>query len=312
MESYLEYLAFLSWQGQTLNLQDFKKIHKEECTIRSLDDMVHVVSHPATKKYLREHKKEWYKQAEQDKKACEKEGVHITWPFHVDYPPTLLNMHHPPWLISWRGKSCWKNRFLLSIVGSRHPYTDTLLWMDTHLSAFLKTKKDICIASGGARGVDQKAHALCLANKLPTLCFLPCGIKNFYPANLCRWSESILEEGGAFLSVFPLDAPMHKSHFHVRNEVLAFFSDLVFIAQADMRSGTMVTGRYALNAGVNIATIPGSPLYSGYKGNLSLINDGCFMIRDYLDLETLYQSSMHHDHLKHTCTTTTKQKTLSF
>ena len=182
--------------------------------------------------------------------------------------------------------------FHLSVVGSRQAYTDTLLWMDVHLSAFLKNKKNICLASGGARGVDQKAHALCLAGQNPTLCFLPCGMGHYYPPDLKQWLDPVIKRGGAFFSVFPYDAPMRKPYFHIRNRALASFSHLVLVVQAAIKSGTMVTGRYALQAGVNVATIPGSALYSGYQGNLSLINDGCFMLRDYLDLETLYQSSL--------------------
>ena len=288
----MEYLAFLSWQGVSVSVRDFKKI-LNGASIKGPEDLIKVVSHAGARQYLIDNTPQWIKQVECSKQHCKEGGISYAWPFHPDYPPALLNMPRPPMLITWRGKPCWKNRFLLSIVGSRRPYTDTLNWMDIHLSEFLKNKKNICVASGGARGVDQKAHALCLASESPTLCFLPCGINHFYPADLRKWSAPILEGGGAFLSVFHPNDPIRKSYFHTRNEVLAFFSDLVFIAQAQMRSGTMVTGRYALNAGVNIAAIPGSPLYDGYKGNLSLINDGCFMIRDHLDLETLYQLSYH-------------------
>ncbi len=291
MQSWMEYLAFLSWQDQIIRLTDFKKLH--ECSvIHSVNDLIKVVSHPATQQYLKENQKHWWKQAEQDKQGCVSSGVSYAWPFHADYPSSFLNMEYPPILISWRGSVCWKNQFHLSVVGSRNPYTDTLLWMDVHLSTFLKNKKNICLASGGARGVDQKAHALCLAGQNPTLCFLPCGINYYYPPDLKQWSDPVMKGGGAFLSLFPPTAPMRKSYFHIRNRALAFFSHLVLIIQAAMKSGTMVTGRYALHAGVNVAAVPGSPLYSGYQGNLSLINDGCFMIRDHLDLETLYQSSL--------------------
>ena len=146
--------------------------------------------------------------------------------------------------------------------------------------------------SGGARGVDQKAHSAGLATGKPTICFLPCGIDHYYPADLQKWEKPILQEGGAFISVFPPTEYMRKSYFHTRNKVLAFLSDLLLVAQAQFRSGTMVTARYALHAGTTITVLPGSPLYAGYGGSLSLINDGCFMARDHLDLETLYHSCL--------------------
>ena len=290
MQSWLEYLAFLSWQNQILNLEDFKKIFQNQKKIHSANQLITYISHPETKHYLH-IQKDWWKQAEKTKKECHSLGVKTTYPLHPDYPDSLFKMENPPILISWKGEFCWKDHFLFSIVGSRKPYQDTLIWMDMHLSSFLKKRRSkISVMSGGARGVDQKAHALCLASQKPTLCFLPCGIKNYYPSDLKTWETPIIEGGGALISVFPMSAPMRKSHFHIRNEVLAFLSQMIFIAQAQSRSGTMVTARYALHAGTNIAVLPGSPLYTGYRGNLSLINDGCFMIRDYLDLETLYQS----------------------
>ncbi len=289
MRSWLEYLSFLSWQNQILRLEDFKRVFHNQEKIHSTSQITTYISHPETKHYL-QIQKNWWKEAEQTKKECLSLGIKTTYPFHPDYPKALFKMENPPPIISWRGEPCWKDHFLFSVVGSRKPYQDTLIWMDMHLSSFLKSKNKISVMSGGARGVDQKAHALCLASQKPTLCFLPCGIKNYYPADLRKWETSIIEGGGAFISVFPMSAHMRKAYFHTRNKVLAFLSQMVFIAQAQSRSGTMVTARYALHAGTNIVVLPGSPLYSGYRGNLSLINDGCFMIRDYLDLETLYHS----------------------
>ena len=289
MQSWLEYLSFLSWQNQKLNLKDFKKVFQHQEDIRSLEELITFISHPETKQYLKT-RKDWWKEAEKNKTECQSLGIKTTWPFHPDYPQELFKMEQPPLLISWKGHACWKDYFLFSIVGSRKPYQDTLLWMDMYLSAFLKQTRKICIMSGGARGVDQKAHALCLAAKKPTLCFLPCGIKHYYPEDLKNWESHIIDMGGAFVSVFPFSEFMRKPHFHIRNRVLAFLSHLILIAQAQLRSGTMVTAKYALHAGTNIAVLPGSPLYTGYKGNLHLINDGCFMVRDHLDMETLYHS----------------------
>ena len=289
MNSWLEYLAFLSWQKQAITLADFKNIHQQAENIRSVEDLQFYISHPEVRQFLHINR-EWWKRAERDKKECERMGVSTAWPYHADYPKALLHWEQAPALISWKGQACWKDHFLLSIVGSRKASTDTLLWMDVHLSSFLKKQK-LCVMSGGARGVDQKAHALCLSSGNPTVCFLPCGIKHYYPYDLRKWTSSILDSGGALLSVFSAEDMMRKAYFHIRNRVLAFMSNMVFIMQAEMRSGTMVTARYALHAGAVMCTLPGSPLYSIYQGNLQLINDGAFMIRDNRDLETLYNSS---------------------
>ncbi len=290
MYSWLQYLAFLKWQNQKLCLKDFENTFQNKDYIRNPYDLSELVCYPETRMYIK-NKKHWWKEVEKDSSECKKLKIKTTWPFHPDYPHSLLYMDQLPPLISWRGQACWKNKFLFSVVGSRKAYNDTLLWMDIHLSAFLQKKKKICLVSGGARGVDQKAHVIALANQNPTLCFLPCGLKHYYPSELEKWVTPIIEGGGAFISVFPLSSEIKKSHFHARNAVMARLSHLIFIAQAEIRSGSMITARYALHAGVNLCALPGGPLYAGYKGNLSLLNDGCFMIRDSMDLETLYQSS---------------------
>ena len=288
MHSWLEYLAFLSWQNQKVQLKDFKKVRQHQDNIHSAEDLQFYISHPETRQFLAVEKN-WWKQAEQDQKECQSLEVKTAWPFHSDYPKALLHCEQAPALISWKGQACWKNHFLFSVVGSRRASDDTLLWLDIHFSRFLK-RNSLCLMSGGARGVDQKAHALCLASKNPTLCFLPCGIKHYYPADLRKWEKPVLDSGGALLSVFASQDRMQKSYFHIRNRVLAFMSDLVFIAQAELRSGTMVTANYALHAGTALCALPGNPLYSIYQGGLRLISEGAFMIRDSLDLETLYQS----------------------
>ena len=290
IDSWAEYIAYLKWQGQAVSTEDFKKVRNVENNIRKPGDLMNYISNPRTRLHM-QNIKHWWKIAERDKKKCMSLGATVAWPFHPDYPEVFLYaLESNPPLMSWIGETCWKNNFLFSVVGSRKPYHDTLLWMDLHLGAFLKNKTSFCLMSGGARGVDQKAHALCLASKKPTLCFLPCGISHFYPQELENWKKTIMDNQGAFVSVFAPDMFTQKHNFHIRNQALACLSHLVFIAQAEVRSGTMVTGRYALHAGVPLCSLPGSPLYSGYKGNLSLIHDGCFLVRDTLDLETLYYS----------------------
>jgi len=297
MESWLEYLAFLNWQHQQVSIKDFKRVFKIQKEIHSVHQLSQYISCKETQLYLK-NSRGWWKTIEKHKEYCVKQQIQVTWPFHPKYPIALFKMESPPPIISWKGEPCWKDHFLFSVVGSRHAYEDTCNWMDMHLSSFFKRRtQKFCVMSGGARGVDQKAHALSLATEKPTLCFLPSGIKYYYPSELKKWEKSILDGGGAFISVFPLSTEIRKFNFHIRNKVLASMSDLLFIAQAQARSGTMVTARYALHAGVNVSVLPGSPLYTGYRGSLSLINDGCFMVRDHLDLETLYHSSLYQSSL---------------
>ena len=282
-------MVFLSQRIRGLKLRDFENIFQNQEQIHSPVQLADYVFSEEIRYYIL-HQTDWWKKAEAQFKKQEQAGVKTVYPFHPEYPAELFKMENPPLFINYKGTCSFKDHFLFSVVGSRNPYQDTLMWLDLHLSHFLKKRNNIYVLSGGARGVDQKAHALALAVKKPTLCFLPCGINNYYPANLKRWEKPILDGGGALVSVFPPWEEMRKAHFHIRNKVLASLSHLILVAQARIRSGTMVTARYALHAGTPLAVLPSSPLHSGYGGSLSLINDGCFMVRDSLDIETLYHS----------------------
>ncbi|MDE0152024.1 MAG: DNA-processing protein DprA [Bdellovibrionales bacterium] len=283
-----KYFALLSWQKQTVLIDDFQQLNKQYETIQSPEDLYSFSSTPSTRQYLLENKG-WWKQAEKHIKVCERQKIQLTWPGQQDYPPLLYYYKNSPVLLSYRGAPAWLKHFQFCVVGSRKIHPSTCQWMDHFLSVFLK-KYPLCLLSGGARGVDQKGHALAIRSQTPTVCFLPCGLSNIYPANLKAWEKPILHTGGAFLSPFPPEFQIQKSFFHYRNTIMSKMSHLVFILQAEKRSGSMMTAQKAGHLGVTLCTLPGPVMNPLFAGNLKLINEGTLMIRDDQDLETLYQA----------------------
>ena len=277
----------MSWQQQKVLMDDFHQLNKEE-KIRSLEDLYPFLSTPSTRQYVSENK-DWWKKAEKHIKICERQNIQLTWPGQYDYPPLLYYYKNSPILLSYKGHPAWLKNFQFCVVGSRKMHPSTGQWMDHFLSVFLK-KHPLCLLSGGARGVDQKGHALAIRSQTPTICFLPCGLSNIYPKNLCEWRKPILHTGGAFLSPFPPEFQIQKSFFHYRNSIMARMSHLVFILQAEERSGSMLTAQKAASLGITLGTLPGPVMNPLFAGNLKLINEGIFMIRDAKDLEALYQA----------------------
>ena len=131
--------------------------------------------------------------------------------------------------------------------------------MDFYLPSLIQ-EKHICVVSGGARGIDQKAHSIAIRSKSPSLCFLPSGLDHFYPESLKSLRKGILDSGGTFISCFPPWAKMYKSYFHIRNSLMSAYSSLVVILQAQIRSGTMLTARKALDYGIPLGVLPGPAL----------------------------------------------------
>ena len=161
-----------------------------------------------------------------DYKHCQNKNYQLLYPGKKSYPkkftgyfetvPIFLTLgHFPPERVE----------FPMTFVGSRRADELVLNWMDFYLPSLIREKK-IHVVSGGARGVDQKAHVIAVRSQSPTLCFLPSGLDHFYPESLYSLKNGILDNGGAFISCFPPWVEMYKPYFSCQKH---FYGGLLFI-----------------------------------------------------------------------------------
>ncbi|WP_374030581.1 DNA-processing protein DprA [Bdellovibrio bacteriovorus] len=229
------------------------------------------------------------------KKHCEEslqlkmQGVNFVVYGEVLYPELCYQMADPPLTLSYRGSPAWLNAKTLSVVGSREPAADSLLWMEKELGAFCEQERP-CIISGGARGVDQKAHSVALRKFCPTVVVLPSGLGEVYPANLKEWMGLVIEQGGCFLSEYDHQQKMHKHLFHHRNRLIAALGRASLLVEARRRSGTLITAHQAAQIGRPVWVVPGHPLDPHFQGALDLLMDGAQAVRDAQDLLMLFHS----------------------
>ncbi len=224
-----------------------------------------------------------WREAERLVQWCYEQGIQILHPWHCDYPTRFKGLERPPVFLNVWGDLPWLGRPGLSIVGAREPTQLAMQWMEHHLPSTLSSNK-IYTVSGGARGVDQKAHALSLRAGAPTVAFLPAGLAQPYPADFRSWFQSIRESGGAIVSEFSPHTTMRKAHFERRNRMIAALGCGVFVVEAARRSGSMMTARLALETGVPVCVLPASPLEPRAAGTNDLLFDGASLIRDAEDL----------------------------
>jgi DNA processing protein len=161
--------------------------------------------------------------------------------------------------------------------------------MDLHLPILLERDPDLVVVSGGARGIDQKAHAMSLRSKSSTVAILPSGIGNPYPGEFRNWFDKIIDSGGAILSSLEPSAPVRKQYFESRNRLIVALAKLVFVVEARRKSGSIMTARLARELGRTVALLPAFPGEIKSDGCVDLLFDGGFPVRDADDVFILQQ-----------------------
>lgn len=211
-------------------------------------------------------------------------GISYSYPGHTLYPAMFLKMHEPPFFIEYTGQPYWMTNPMLSVVGAREIEESTQRWMNHHISMFLRQAPEVCIVSGGARGVDQAAHVLALKERHPTVIVLPTGIKQLYPSELNRFKKLSAGAQVTFLSEFESDQKIQRAHFYFRNRLISALGSFTFVTQATLKSGSMLTVHHCLQNGRPVVTVPAHPEMAGFGGNIKLMQEGAYIINSFNDL----------------------------
>ena len=79
---------------------------------------------------------------------------------------------------------------------------------------------------------------------------------------------------GAIISEFGPAEPPRKYHFPRRNRIISGISVAVVVVEAAMRSGSLITARFAADQGRDVMAVPGSVLTGRNRGGHGLMKDG--------------------------------------
>lgn len=216
----------------------------------------------------------------------EKQNVKFACYGEAEYPECFKLLDFPPLVISFLGEPVWQTKQFISVVGSREPCSDSLLWMDRELIAYL-SHCAVGVVSGGARGVDQAAHRAALLAGQPTVVFVPAGLGKMYPKELSKLVPAVLASGGAFVSEYSFNQEMRICFFEARNRLIASMGSYLLVVEGKRRSGSLLTAGLAMAQGKTIACLPGHPVHPQFSGTLDLLVSGANLIRDRLDLLSL-------------------------
>lgn len=188
-----------------------------------------------------------------------------------DYPKCLWSISGPPVFLFVRGKIPPLHKSL-GVVGTRQITDYGRLATEKFVTHLVQS--GFVIVSGLALGVDAHAHKTTLKNKGQTLAVLGSGVDQIYPSDNGQLAHQILKEGGAILSEYPLGTPAMQHHFPVRNRIISGLSRGVLIVEGGVRSGALITARYALEQGRDVFAIPNNITKLGLSGTNHLIRRG--------------------------------------
>jgi DNA processing protein len=194
-----------------------------------------------------------------------------------DYPLFLKQSFCPPFVLYYKGNlQLTAAKCKLGVIGSRDISDYGEKTIDKLIPETASLLKEAVVISGMAKGVDSEAERKALACHLPTISVLGCGIDVCYPSS----SQDVYgadKSSNLLISEYPDGTKPQKEFFPQRNRIIAGLLDALLIIEADEKSGTAITVKYALEAGKDIICVPSSILTSKQLCN-ALIKDGAGLV----------------------------------
>ena len=139
----------------------------------------------------------------------------------------------------------------------------------------------LVVVSGLARGIDAAAHEGGLATG--TVAVLAGGIDQVYPEENRGLHEQIAERG-VLIAELAVGTEPQARHFPRRNRIISGCSLGVLVVEAALRSGSLITARFALEQGRDVFAVPGSPLDPRCRGANDLIRNGAILCETVDDI----------------------------
>jgi DNA processing protein len=240
--------------------------------------------------------------AELEVKKTRDNQVEIIFREDACYPSSLAEIYDPPDFIYVKGNKEILKNDKIAVVGSRRG--SSYGW-----HCLNKIVPDLCqagltVVSGMAYGIDSMAHKVALREGGLTIGVNAGGLLHLYPAGNIGLIRQIIEKG-CVISEFALDIIPRPFYFPIRNRIIAGISKAILVAEAALRSGSLITARLGLEQNRDIFAFPGRIDSPVSQGTNYLIQQGAKLITSAKDILEEYG-------LEWADTTTKKTETFKF
>jgi DNA processing protein len=205
----------------------------------------------------------------------------LTWQ-DPTYPPLLRQIPQAPPVIYIQGDAKVLATAQLAIVGSRNPTPAGQECAFNFARALAAC--GLTITSGLALGIDAASHRGALNAKGLTIGVAGTGLDRIYPARHKELVEQVVEQGGAVISEFPSGTLPKAENFPRRNRLISGLSVGVLVVEAVLKSGSLITARFALEQGREVFAIPGSIHNPLARGCHALLRQGAKLVETTADI----------------------------
>lgn len=180
----------------------------------------------------------------------------INWLFYQDksYPDRLKHCIDGPILLFTSGTIDFKNRKVISIVGTRE--------ITSYGTEFCKKIiEDLAplnpiIVSGFAYGVDIVAHKMAMDLGLQTIGVVAHGLNQVYPKVHKKYIAK-MEQNGGFMTEFWSNSNPEKENFVKRNRIVAGISEATIVIESAEKGGSLITANLANDYNRDVFAVPG-------------------------------------------------------
>lgn len=217
----------------------------------------------------------------QEISLIEQTGVRLVGHWEADYPPLLTQIADAPPLLITRGNLTLIDRPTLAIVGARN--ASAMGKRFAREIAWDLAQAGLVIVSGLARGIDTAAHGGAL--QTGTVAVVGGGVDVIYPEENRALQEEIAQNG-LLVSEMPLGTVPQARHFPRRNRIISGLSLGTLVIEAALKSGSLITARFAADQGRDVFAVPGSPLDPRCRGPNDLLRNGATLVENADDVLT--------------------------
>lgn len=219
----------------------------------------------------------------------------------ASYPALLQQIYDPPAVLYVKGQV---NRLQgcqnIAMVGSRR--ASKLGLSIAHRLSYQLAANGWNIVSGMALGVDAESHqgaldAYCSNTSVAehqvasTIGVVATGLDIEYPQSNASLYQQ-LYESGCVVSEFPLGTKANARLFPRRNRIISGLSLGVLVVEAAIKSGSLVTTKYAAEQGREVFAVPGNINNPQAQGCHFLIQNGAKLVQGVDDV--LAEFETHH------------------